>query len=103
MNIENIQAMIKAHEQAMKLMRTSEPRLSLTQLVFKKYIEIEHTTKVAAYLRENKRKLPDGKSIQPAHISEMLQSIPDDVPEGVVNIAQSILKNNQKISRHISG
>lgn len=103
MNIENIEATISAHKQALTLLRASEASLSLPQLVFKKYIEIEHTAKVAAYLRESKRKLPNGNSIQPSHVSDYLDKPPADVPIGVVNIGQSIFRKNQKLACRISG
>ena len=103
MNIADIEAAISAYKQVLTLLRTKEESLSLTQLVFKKYIEIEQTAKVATYLRDKKRKLPNGNSIQPSHVSEIIDKPPSDVPTGVVNIAHSIFRKNQKLACRISG
>lgn len=101
MTREEIQSAMRAHQAVLELMDQPEEALSLTQFVFLKYILLEQIVEVARGARNGGRKAPNGNSIQPPHVSEILDSFPEDVIVGVQNIAKSIFKKNRKIVYHI--
>ncbi len=103
MTREEIQSAVRAHQAVLELMDQPDEALSLAQFVFLKYILLERTVEVAKGARNAGRKAPNGTSIQPSYISEILDSSPEDVVLGVQNIAKSIFKKNRKIAYHVWG
>ena len=98
MTREEIQSAIRAHQAVLDLMDQPEAKLSLTQFVFLKYILLERITEVAKEARDEGRKALNGNSMQSSHVSEILDTFPEDVIVGVQNIAKSIFKKNRKIA-----
>jgi len=83
-------------------MQIKEEDLSVTQLIFLKYIEWERVDATAKYIRNTGKKMPNGNSVQPSHVSATLDSSPKEVPNGVQNIAKSIFKKNRSLAYRIS-
>ncbi len=101
MTRKEIESAICAHQAILDLMEIDETELSLTQFVFLKYILLEKIAEVAKEARSAGRRAPNGNSIQPSHVSEILDLSPEDVVPGVQNIAQSIFKKNRKIAYRV--
>ena len=98
-----VNALVNNYKDALRLLQATEKGMTLNQLVFKKYIEVENASLVAKYVRDKNMKAPNGNSIQQTHIKDILESTPDDVSRGAVNIAQSIFSKNQKLAARIWG
>lgn len=103
MTLEEVKALVNSYKDTLRLLQTTEKGMTLNQLVFKKYIEVENATAVAKYVRDKHINAPNGNSIQQTHIKDILESTPDDVCRGAINIAQSIFLKNQKLAARIWG
>ena len=103
MNEQNVRDRIKAYQALLALMQQPEGELSLEQLTFRKYIEFEKLADTAKYLRENGRRLANGNSIQPNHVSEILDTLPENLDRGVIRIAQTILGKHRSFAARIWG
>ena len=102
MKKEEVEAAIKSYQEVLELMNKPEDELSVHELIYLKYIQLENTTKAAKAVREIGKKRPNGNTVQPQYVSEVLSTNSINVPQGVMNIGQSIFKKNQSFSRRIN-
>lgn len=100
MNKENVKVIIQAYQALLELMNKEEKYLTLAQITFRKYVELESTPEVAKYLRFQGHRMPNGNSIQTVHVSEIIKSNPKDVDHGIVNITLSIFNKNSRAAMH---
>ena len=91
-----IEAVIQAHQAALDLMAEPRDGLSLAQLVFRDYLELESLAAVAQRLRNEGRRLPSGQAIQVNTISSILQTSPAEVSLGVRRLVQYMFDRRRR-------
>ena len=69
---------------------------STNDLIFRKYVELESIPKVKKYIQSEGITTPRGTIYQPADISDIIKSTPDDTDKFIVNLAHSIFDKNWK-------
>ncbi|MBC8526977.1 MAG: recombinase family protein [Candidatus Cloacimonetes bacterium] len=76
---------------------------SFEDLIIKKYIEFESTTKLSKYLKERGYRTPRGTKYTTYEIRDIIQSRPKNVDNLLKNIANNIFNRNSRIVNNIYG